>query len=151
MRSSVGPTRPPLRLTVWHFEHRALPFFVEEQLFAELRIAGHIGLPVAVSGSTGQTANVGDDLVNLLVLQRFAELLHGRPRHAVLDHADNVFVLVAVQPAVVRQVRPFAAASHAAMTTAAQPTKQCAAFAQRSLFSAGVTSWRASVRSAVDR
>ncbi len=103
---------------------------IEEKLFAEFRIAGQIGFPRDPDRGASQAAQVGDDLGDLFVLQLLAQLFHRCARHTVLDDARDVLVLVAVQPAVVGQVGPFASPTAAAMTAAAQTTEQRLAFLQ---------------------
>ena len=69
-------------------------------------VAGHVRLPGALRRRAGQAADVGDQLADLVVLERIAQLLHGGPGHAVLDRCGRCLVGAAVNPAVVGQVGP---------------------------------------------
>ena len=76
-----------------------LPLGVEEELPACLGIAGHVRLPGALARRAGQAVDVGDQLVDLVVLERLAQLLHGGVGDAVLDRPGDVGIGAAVDPA----------------------------------------------------
>ncbi len=124
MRSRAGPIRPPSPPTLWHFAHWALPLRSKKSFRPALGIAGQVGLPGRSRRRAGQAADVGNQLADLVRLECVAQLLHGGLGHAVLDHAGDVVVGAAVDPAAVGQVGAFAAAAGAAVTAAAQPAKQ---------------------------
>ena len=60
-----------------------LALVVEEELPARLGIARQVRLPGALARGAGQAADVQDQLGDLLLLERLAQLLHGRLGHAV--------------------------------------------------------------------
>src|SRR5207237_6195599 len=59
----------------------SLALLIEEELPARFRIAGHVGLPGIVDRDTGQATDIADQFGDLLLLEGFAELFHGRTRH----------------------------------------------------------------------
>src|SRR5262249_34409685 len=101
-----------------------LALLVEKELAAQFGIALEVRLPGALAWGAGQAADVEDQLGDLLVLERLAESLHGGLRHAFPNDAGDVLVLVTVDPAVVGEVGPLAAATGAAVAAAAQAAEQ---------------------------
>src|SRR5262249_55974646 len=96
-----------------------------------------VRLPGALAGGAGQAADVEDEVLDLLLLEGLAEFLHGGLRHAVADDAGDVLVLVAVNPLVIGEVGPLAAAAGAAVAAAAQPAEQRLSFRERRLLLQG--------------
>src|SRR5262245_25005768 len=109
----------------------------EEELAARLGIALDVRLPGTLARGAGQAADVEDQLGDLLILEGLAESLHGGLGDAFPDDASDVLILVAVNPAVVGQVGPLAAATRPAVTAAAQPAEESLSLLQRRLILGG--------------
>ena len=115
---------------LWHLAHWALPLRSKKSFRPAWGSPEMYGFQVLSDGDAGQAADVGDHLADLVGLERVAQLLHGGVGHAVLDRAGDVGVGAAVEPLVVGQVGPLAAAAGPAVTAAAQAAEQRLALGQ---------------------
>src|SRR5262245_28333677 len=102
-----------------------LPFLVEEHRSACVRVAREVRLPIALARCAGKAPDVQDDRGDLLLFERFAQLLHCGLGDSFPNDAGKIFVLVTVDPAAIGQVGAFAPAAGASVATAAKPAEQC--------------------------
>src|SRR5262249_37218832 len=102
----------------------ALALGIGKNLPADFRIACQIRLPGGPGWGPLQASNEEHQLGALVGFQGIAQFLHGGFGNAIADNLDNVFVPAAAAEFFSGQIRSLASSARAAVTTAAQATKQ---------------------------